>query len=133
MSLTSSSVKLKLIGSDKQRAFIKKLVTECVCKVKEEYDDLTGEKNSSHLIQSIMSFIETKIVYSKFKDDKFDKKKILYLILNTLFPDEYQDENELIESIVRHICDNKLIKVTKSNVFLKGFSLVYRLAREFLK
>jgi hypothetical protein len=129
-----SGIKIKAIGSDKKRIFIKKLVTEAVCKVHEEYgDELDSDKDSSHLIQCIMNFIETTIATSKhYKEEKFDKKKILYLILNELYKGEYEEESLIIENAVRHIIDNKLVKVTKSNFFFKIAKSAVSIAKDLL-
>ena len=132
--LDMSTVKLKAIGSDKQKLFIKKMIVECVCKVHEEFgDDLEDEKNSSHLIQSIMDFIETYIATSKFAKEKFDKKKILYLILNELYKGEFETETDTIENIIRHIIDNDLVTVTKQQFFLKLVKSVIGLVVDVLK
>lgn len=132
--LDMTTVKLKAIGSDKQKLFIKKMIVECVCKVHEEFgDDLEDEKNSSHLIQSIMDFIETYIATSKFVKEKFDKKKILYLILNELYKGEFETETDTIENIIRHIIDNDLVTVTKQQFFLKLVKSVIGLVVDVLK
>ena len=132
--LDMTTVKLKAIGSDKQKLFIKKMIVECVCKVHEEFgDDLEDEKNSSHLIQSIMNFIETYIATSKFVKEKFDKKKILYLILNELYKGEFETETDTIENIIRHIIDNDLVTVTKQQFFLKLVKSVIGLVVDVLK
>lgn len=129
-----AKISIKPIGTDKQKLFIKKLIIECVCKVHEEFgEELEDDKNSSHLIQSIMNFIETYVLTSKFSKDKFDKKKILYVILNELYKGEYETEIDVIEKAVRHIVDNNLIKVTTQNIFLKAAKAAIKLAEEFLK
>lgn len=123
--------KLKLIGSEGQRVFIRKLVDTIITEVGKEYG--TNPEMNNHLINSIMNLIETEIYYSKFSKDKFDKKQILYLALNEIFKGEYQDaENKMIEEAVRYIFDNKKIIIYTRNFFFKYGIKAIKLAKDLI-
>lgn len=112
------SKKLKLVKSDAIRSFIRKLVDLTVQEINEEYG--TENEVNSHLINGIMNMIETEIHYSKYKNNDFDKKKILYTVLNKVFDNKYTEENDqVIEDAVRYITDHNLVKLNKKKIFLK--------------
>jgi hypothetical protein len=126
-----SKSKLKLVKSDGERSFIRKLADLIVQEVNAEY----GNDNvvTVHLINAIMNMIETEIYYSKYSKNKFDKKKILYLVLNKCFNNKYTDENDtIIEDAIRYIIDNKLIKLNKKNLFVKYGRKVLKLGLDFI-
>jgi hypothetical protein len=105
------------VKSDGERSFIRKLADLIVQEVNQEY----GNDNTVtvHLINSIMNMIETEIYYSKYSKNKFDKKKILYLVLNKCFENKYAEDDTMIEDSIRYIIDNKLIKLNKKNLFIR--------------
>lgn len=104
--------KLKLVKSDAERSFVRKLCDLIVQEVNSEYG--TNNEVNVHLINAIMNMIETEIQYSKFKNNKIDKKKLLYLVLNQCFDNKYADENDnTIEDAVRFVIDHNLIKLNK--------------------
>jgi hypothetical protein len=119
------------VKSDGERSFIRKLADLIVQEVNAEY----GNDNvvTVHLINAIMNMIETEIYYSKYSKNKFDKKKILYLVLNKCFNNKYTDENDtIIEDAIRYIIDNKLIKLNKKNLFVKYGRKVLKLGLDFI-
>ncbi len=124
--------KFKLIGSDAQRVFIRKLVDEGITLVNSEYG--VNNELSNHQINSIMNFIETKIYYSKYSKEKFDKKKILYLILNGVYPEKYTEEMEdkMVEEAVRFIIDHDMIKIHTKNFFLKYGTKIIKTAIDLI-
>lgn len=121
--------KFKLIGSDGQRVFVRQLISECITEVNSKY----GENNelSTHLINSIMNFIETKIYHSKYSKEKFDKKQILYLILKEVVEGKYDEEIQEVENAVRFIMDHKMIKIDP-NFFLKIGTKVLKLVKDLI-
>lgn len=124
--------KFKLIGSDAQRVFIRKLVDEGISQVNSEYG--VNNELSNHQINSIMNFIETKIYYSNYSKEKFDKKKILYLILNGVYPEKYTEEMEdkMVEEAVRFIIDHDMIKIHTKNFFLKYGAKIIKTAIDLI-
>lgn len=119
--MRKAKAKLKLVGTDAQKVFVKQVVEDCVTAINAEYGDLSDDQPTNHVINSIMNFIETAIATSsKFKDEKFDKKKILYAILNEVYKNtKIDDDNFFVEEAVRMIFDSDLVKVTATNFFLK--------------
>ena len=114
--------KIILKKSLAEENYVKTIVVQGTCKVKEKLIDYQEHKLDPQLIHSIMNWIEKEIYKSKYCKKEFDKSKILRDIIVSIFGDLNEDENKFIESTIQHIIDNKLVK--KNTLFLKGYDLL---------
>lgn len=103
--------KFKLRNSLAKDQYVKTLVQQCVCHVKEMID-YTEHKMNPELISAVMSFINLEIANSKYAKEDFDKTQIVKQVLLAIFE---LNESELasIEQSIQFIIDNKLVAKKK--------------------
>ena len=105
-----------------QNQYVKSIVVNGVCNVKESLIDYEQHKLDPQLVNCIMNFIEREIAKGKYCKKEFDKSKILSDIIVSIFGELNEAENKWLESTIQHIIDNKLVK--KNTLFLKGWDLL---------
>lgn len=101
-------MKLKLHKSLKSQQFVKDLIQKTIMEVKEIHD-VQNYKLNPQLLQDLYVFIQNQIEDSRFSKKKINVIEVLKVVISEVF-DLNEQEQSLVETMIEHLVDNKLVK-----------------------
>ena len=101
---------LKLQNSLEKSNFIKQLILKAICEIKTNLVDFEQYKLNQQLINDVINFVKSEISKSKYSKEEFDKTEIVKEIMNQVFGNLSESELIILDSSIRFILDNKLVK-----------------------